>query len=564
MKQRLSIFSLRYILYWGPFFWLVLNLFQAGFTGLMHDEAYYWVFSTDLSIVYFDQMPGVAYFIRAGNLFFNNELGVRFFTVLVGPLVLLGIYSLSGVKDPKWLFALAFSVLSVHFIGFFTSPDAVLSFTLMLFLLAYKKFAERPVVLNSILLGLSAAAVCYSKYQGILFILILCMVEFRMWKKPGFWLAIILTITLALPIYLADQNTVQESLRYHLTSRGSKEGSINDLFSFLYSQVVILGPFITPLLIWGFVFYKPETPFFKSLKRAVYFYFGLLVLLCFRTHVEANWSAPMIGCLIIFNVKYWSEKTTSWKWIRAVFLFSILCIMVLRVYLVWNFLPDYLSQKLRPEIHGWKELALDIRNICGNEPVVFSNSYQLPAKYWYYSGQPATCLSNCRYRRNQFNLMPMEKEWQGKPAWLVSGWEYFSKSKQVKTPSGGVLYLTRMDSLFSYYEIKITTSLPQGEMKSGDSTLIPVHVRSTEQPGRFYRAPETGQVNIAYSWYTKVRPVVSGKDRYNLIGRSTAEVINRNVMLVYPKYPGKYVLYLYILGDHWLTENSGGIPVVIK
>jgi hypothetical protein len=564
MKSPSSIFSSQYLLHWGLFLWLVLNLLQAAFTGLLHDEAYYWVFSTDLSIVYFDQMPGVAYFIRAGSLLFNNELGVRLLTVIVGPLVLLGIYKLAGVKDPKWLFALAFSVLSIHFIGFFTSPDAVLSFTLLLFLLAYKKFIDRPGLLNALLMGLAAAAVCYSKYQGILFILILCLVQFRLWKKPGFWLAVAVTIGLALPIYLADQNTVQESLRYHLTSRGSKEGSISDLGSFLFSQVIILGPFMTPVLIWGFIFYKPDTPFLKSLKWAVYIYFGLLVLLCFRTHVEANWSAPMIGCLLIFGVKYWSEKPTSWKWIRSVFIFSFVCIMVLRVYMVWNFLPDSLSQKLRPEIHGWKQLALDMRQICGNEPVVFSNSYQLPSKYWFYSGQPATCLSNCRYRRNQFNLMPMEKLWQGKPAWLVSGWEYTTHSKQVKTPSGGVLYLTRMDSLFSYYEIKISTSLPAGEMRSGDSTLIPVHVYSTEPTGRFYRAPEKGQVNIAYSWYTKVRPVVSGKDHYNLLGHHTTEVINRNIMLVFPKHPGNYVLYLYILGDHWLTENSGGIPVVIK
>ena len=62
--------------------WLILNLFQATTTGLLDDEAYYWVYSRFPDWGYFDHPPMVALLIKAGYTIFANPLGVRLFIVL--------------------------------------------------------------------------------------------------------------------------------------------------------------------------------------------------------------------------------------------------------------------------------------------------------------------------------------------------------------------------------------------------------------------------------------------------------------------------------------------------
>jgi len=57
---------------------LLINLIQSVYTGLLDDEAYYWVWAKDLDFGYFDHPPLVAVWIKLSSLLFNGELGVRF------------------------------------------------------------------------------------------------------------------------------------------------------------------------------------------------------------------------------------------------------------------------------------------------------------------------------------------------------------------------------------------------------------------------------------------------------------------------------------------------------
>jgi 4-amino-4-deoxy-L-arabinose transferase-like glycosyltransferase len=57
-----------------------VRLLLAKHLELHFDEAYYWYWSKNLQLSYFDHPPAVAWFIRAGTgLFGDTELGVRFF-----------------------------------------------------------------------------------------------------------------------------------------------------------------------------------------------------------------------------------------------------------------------------------------------------------------------------------------------------------------------------------------------------------------------------------------------------------------------------------------------------
>jgi hypothetical protein len=57
-----------------------VRLMLAKHLELYFDEVYYWYWSKNLQLSYFDRPPAVAWFIRAGTVLFGDtELGVRFF-----------------------------------------------------------------------------------------------------------------------------------------------------------------------------------------------------------------------------------------------------------------------------------------------------------------------------------------------------------------------------------------------------------------------------------------------------------------------------------------------------
>src|SRR5690348_10506331 len=90
--------------------WFLLNLFQAAFTELLDDEAYYWMYSKFIDWGYYDHPPMIALLIKAGYAMFANELGVRLFIVTLNTLTMFIIYRLLPSKDDRLFYALATSI----------------------------------------------------------------------------------------------------------------------------------------------------------------------------------------------------------------------------------------------------------------------------------------------------------------------------------------------------------------------------------------------------------------------------------------------------------------------
>ena len=51
-------------------------------------------------------------------------------------------------------------------------------------------------------------------------------------------------------------------------------------------------------------------------------------------------------------------------------------------------------------------------------PVVFVNTYQRAAKYWFYTGSPSFSMNTPHYRRNNFNMWPIEDSLIGRDVYL--------------------------------------------------------------------------------------------------------------------------------------------------
>ena len=217
------------------FFFLLLfffiNIIQSIYTGLLFDEAYYWIWSKNLSFGYFDHPPLVALWIKLGSFFFENELGVRFFSVVSFTLMLYIIWMLIDVKE-KWnyvwlYFLLIISVALLNVYGFVSTPDTPLLFFVSLFLFFYKKFLETNRLAYSLLLGFSMAGMLYSKYHGILIILFVVMSNYSLLKNRNFWIASIFGAILYTPHLYWQYSHDFITFKYHLFERGGNAKGIS-------------------------------------------------------------------------------------------------------------------------------------------------------------------------------------------------------------------------------------------------------------------------------------------------------------------------------------------------
>ena len=126
---------------WYIIAWFLLNIFQATFTNLHYDEAYYWIYSKILSWGYFDHPPMVSITTKLGDLISHSSLGIRTISILMGTIVLIGILKLIDNKKNKinpFFFIISFPLISSHIAGFLTLPDASLCFFLYYFYLLIK------------------------------------------------------------------------------------------------------------------------------------------------------------------------------------------------------------------------------------------------------------------------------------------------------------------------------------------------------------------------------------------------------------------------------------------
>lgn len=415
----------------------VLNLVQASITELIYDEAYYWYYSQNLSWGYFDHPSMVAFLIKLSSLFFDGELGVRFMSTILsaGTYILLWLL----VDNPKkkdyvvHFFLLVFSFTLMNAYGFLTLPDTSLLFFTALFLWLYKRFLENEAILTTILLGLTMAALMYSKYHAVLVILFVFLSNYKLIFNKKAWLAVILALICYIPhfVWLYQNNFV--SITFHLYERP------NQAYSF---DGFTLGYFLNIIAIVGLLFYwiygalfkfRPKDTFSKAL---VYLVYGVLIFFfisSFNRRVQAQWTIVVSIPLAIIAFDYLISNKKSRKWMYRTGIVSLVLLMYARAWMV-----HYPLFPMLYETHGNKVWAKELKEKSGGVPVVFENSYRRAPKYEFYSGVPAISLNNYMYRKNQYSIDGSEERVRGKKVL------YVSKYKK----SGDVTYMHLDSTIF--------------------------------------------------------------------------------------------------------------------
>jgi hypothetical protein len=254
--------------------WLLINLLQAAFTELAHDEAYYWVYAQQLDFGYFDHPLAIALLIKAGSFLLNGELGVRLFIVPMGALLLWWTFRLTNRKHFPLFFLLFAALSSFEVYSFIAVPDAPLLLFTAGFFLLYRRYLEADRFVNSVLLGLCVAALLYCKYHGLLVLFFTLLSNLPLLKRRSFYAVIVLAVVFYLPHILWQIVNDYPSYQYHVLTKSQDPYNPLDTLLFIAGQLLIAGPLIGIVLFYAAFRYKRKDPAEKALQFTLWGFFG--------------------------------------------------------------------------------------------------------------------------------------------------------------------------------------------------------------------------------------------------------------------------------------------------
>ena len=446
----LKKFPKSFLLILGGIFFL--NILQAYFTEIIFDEAYYWHFAKRMAWGYFDHPPMVALLIKISSIFFENELGVRFMSSVLsaGTFILLWLLIDSPKKKDNiplfFVFGLSMSLINAY--GFLTLPDTPLVFFTALFLWIYKRFLKRPNYAIALLLGVSIAALMYSKYHAVLIIVLVILSNTKLLTNRYAWTAVIVALLLYTPhfMWLADNNFV--SIEYHLFERPKSPYSFEKFtLAFFVNLVAILG-FTFPWVYKTLYQTKANHLFTKTLLYLTYGFIVFFFISSFKVKVQTQWVIVISIPLFILTYTHMLSNINLKKWVYRMAIVNCIILGVLRIGLIYKPLfPIYY------ETHGNKFWTSNIQSQIGDMPVVFENSYRSSSMYSFYTRKKAFSLNNVFYRKNQYSIDSTESQVQHQKVLYVTN-RFKEGDIAFKSIKGKTSYGRYIDNFESYRKLR--------------------------------------------------------------------------------------------------------------
>lgn len=391
--------------------WVIINTVQATFMELHADEAYYWVYARFLDWGYFDHPPMVAISIRFGDSFLTNSLGLRLATIITTTLsvFLLWLMVKKYARNAVLFILLFLSFLLFHVFGFITTPDSPLLLFSILFFYAYARYAEHDDYKWALCLSVIIALLLYSKYHGVLILLFTIISNFKLLKRPSFWLIVFLAILLYLPHIWWQISHDYPSVHYHLFDRSAKPYKVNFTLDFILGQLLLAGPLVGWFLYWSAAKVSAQDDLLlKALKVNFYGVFLFFLLSTIKGHIEAHWTLLAFPPAFILSYVHLAQRRDVPKWFMRLAVANLVLIMIARVILM---VPIPFLKDLKP-LRGYfysDEWAGQIKERAGDAYVVFNQGFQEPSKYNFYNREvKALGYTSRYYRRNQFDFWPIE------------------------------------------------------------------------------------------------------------------------------------------------------------
>ncbi|MEJ7558300.1 MAG: glycosyltransferase family 39 protein [Pedobacter sp.] len=458
--------------------WAIMNLIQAFFMDLHPDEAYYWLYSKFLAWGYFDHPPMVALFIKIGDTLSHTPLGLRLVTIISTTTAFYLLWKVvSAYTQHITLYILlAGSIVLFHVYGFVTTPDAPLFFFTALFFYVYQRYLKEDSYLMASILALVVACLLYSKYHAILILFFTILSNFKLFKRPSFWVIIVFAITAFLPhLWWQFQNNYP-SFYYHIIDRSAEAYRFEFTYQYLFGQLALAGPLVGWFLYQSASRYKSEDYFTKALLFNFYGIFIFFFLSTFKGRVEAHWTLPGMICLMLLAYLQLAKKGVP-GWFTKVAILNIFIILIIRIIMIVP-IPILMKNKLVKSYFGNKEWALEIQKFSGNSPVLFEDSFQLASKYNYYTNSTKGFAYNSRnYRKNQYDIWPLDDQFRNRQAYYLMLQPDPTKKLDTMFTNKGIVFGTGINHVRMYQRVNIASVAAIGILKPG--TVVQLKLKIT-------------------------------------------------------------------------------------
>lgn len=532
---------------------LLLNLLQAGLTGLHPDEAYYWVYSKFLDWGYFDHPPFVALFVKAGDLLFHNELGLRLMTVIshVCALYILWlIVKKYGVNIQLYIILIS-SILLFHVYAFITTPDAPLFLFSVLFLYVYQRYLQEDKLKWALLLGIICAGLLLSKYHGILLIFFVLISNFKLFTRKSFYLTIILACVLFAPHIYWQYLNGYPSMYYHLIDRSATPYRFVYSGQYFIDQILMMGPLTGWLLFYyGFKADAKEDSFLQACKFVVYGVFIFFFLSTFKGRVQAQWPLIEFVALFILSAVYANKNAShfiKFKWVFAVNLFLILAAR----FILMGFIPATNEIKFVKSFLGFDTWAQEIKAEAKGQPVLFLDGFQQASYYNFYNQSlTGVAYNSFNYRKTQYDLWPLADDIQHQKVLLVTSFDENKIDLETIHTTKGKFNIQWIDSLRYYPKVNFEpiSEFPK-EWKAGQEQLIDFTITNPQNENiSFSNANEKWNCEFLYGFLKdgyvfQTQPII---ENINQISLKAKESKNITIKIKAPSKTGDYKLFLSI------------------
>ena len=538
--------------------WIILALIQAWFTELQDDEAYYWVYSKYPDFGYFDHPPMIALLIKMGYTIFPNELGVRFFPLLLNAFTFVIIEKLLVNKNAVLFYVIALSITVLQLAGFTAVPDIPLLFFTAFFFLCFNYFVKNQSWRNTLLLGISMALLFYTKYHALLIVVFVLSSNIKLFKKPHIYIAGFFALILFSPHLVWQWHHNWVSFRYHLFESNVNAYHFSFTTDFLASQILLAGPFAGFILLPAAFLYKTKTQTEKALKWMMTGIYLFFLFSSFRGKVEGNWTSPALIPLFVLSHQYLNEKLNLKKWLFRLLPITLLLVVFVRLIMIIDILP---IKEIKTRYHAWKKWTPQMKEITKGLPVVFSNSHQRASKYWFYSGQMTYSQNDAGEHRNNYNYWPVEDSLFNKPVYFFDIYRLNRFKDSLKTPIGNIGY--RYDSAFiSFAKIIFEPSQFAYSVKKNESFILKAWARLPESYSMYIFKHKSFQAPI------KLFVFNNNKIVKEILLPLTLQKINSNdfSVAINPQLPpgNYYFIFSIEVQGYNATHNSEKIKLTVE
>ncbi len=434
------------------FFRILLSLILP----LTPQEAYYWSWSRELSLSYFDHPPLASYSIWLTTLLGGQTIfGIKLAAVLwfLGMNIIWArlIQEMFENSDQTFWTVLALNATIVfELYGFVITPDTPLLFAWTACIYALWKLVQSDHPKWWYLAGFFMGLAWLGKYSGIMLVpsvLLFTMVskQQRKWLlTPHPYLAVGLSILIFAPVLIWNYQHDWVSFAFQGSRRTSSMGQWELRFvgELLGSQFFILTPYLFIMVFATLSRFGRKI--FSGLEDKILLLLSsgiittlFFIAVSFRSLVKMNWLAPGYWSLIILGIYIVFQAPHK---IRRMKLGIISSLVFLSIGIAVVSLPDVPLGEGNTW-SGWKQAAMEIDILTdsleqtGENPFIFSTNYKASSLLQFYlPDQPRTYAQEIIGKPAlQFDIWEKEGSLVGRTALLVvdNRKEYRFKSKQI-------------------------------------------------------------------------------------------------------------------------------------